>query len=197
MHDTIATYDKAAKAYADKFNGIGSRESDIAHAISLWGGSRRPHVMEWGCGNGRDAAAILRYADTYMGIDASKEMIALARVQVPRALFEVADMNTCDIPNGIDIVFAFASLLHCSKDQIQTLLERTHERLGTGGIVYISLKHGSYHGRIVTDEHGPRTFYFYDEEDMHSMTARLYDMVHYNAHVHNGVDWLTCAIKKK
>jgi trans-aconitate methyltransferase len=196
MHDTIATYNKAAKAYAEKFNGIGSRESDVASAVLLWGGARRPKVVEWGCGNGRDAAVILRYADSYVGIDASEEMISLARAQVPEAMFKVADMNTFIIPEDTDVVFAFASLLHCSRDQMRALLQATHQRLQKDGLIYVSLKRGAYEERIVTDQYGPRTFYFYDEEDMHSLTEGLYAVTHYTAHVHNGIDWLTCALKK-
>ncbi len=197
MQETIQTYNKAAHAYAQKFNTIGSRTEDVQMALALWGGDHEPRVIEWGCGNGRDAEAILAHTRAYIGIDASTEMIRLAQQQTPSAQYVVADMLTYSIPAQTDVIFAFAALLHASKEELRQLLVDTHERLATGGIVYISLKKAPYEGRVITDSFGPRLFYFYELSDIEEVTHDLYEIIHYDEQQVQGVAWFTCAIRKK
>src|SRR5690606_13277008 len=123
MNTTIDTYNKAASAYADKFNGIGSRREDIERAFTLRNKDSECAVVEWGCGNGRDAQVILEHTSQYIGIDASEEMIVLARQGLPDAEFSVADIASFDLPPDTDIVFAFASLLHFSKSENRAILQ--------------------------------------------------------------------------
>lgn len=85
---TVETYNKAARAYAEKFARIGSRADDIERTFAAWGGEKDPSVLELGCGDGRDALEICKRTKKYIGIDASKEMIAIAREEVPpRSIF--------------------------------------------------------------------------------------------------------------
>lgn len=197
MNATIDTYNKAAQAYADKFNSIGSRREDIERAFALRNKNSECSVVEWGCGNGRDAQVILEFTHTFTGIDASEEMIALAKEALPEADLRVADIATFEIALGTDIIFAFASLLHCSKDAFTAILASVHPKLSQEGILYISLKRAPYEERIVTDEYGPRTFYFYERADIEEVSAGLYEVIWYDEQLLKGVEWLTVALRKK
>jgi trans-aconitate methyltransferase len=197
MDETIETYNKAAEAYAEKFNSIGSRQHDIERAIQLWGKMKKPAVVEWGCGNGRDAAVICEFSSSFVGIDASSEMIRLAQTDLPDIHFEVADIGTYETPANTDIIFAFASLLHFDKVAVRSILKRAHAKLNDEGLVYISLKQAPYEERIVTDTYGDRVFYFYERKDMDDLAEGLYEIVHYEEKELKEVQWLTCGLKKK
>lgn len=194
---TINTYDKAASTYAQKFNTIGSRRGDIERAFSLLG--KQPEessVVEIGCGNGRDAAVITEFTKRFVGIDASKEMIQLAREYLPNVDFQVADIAEFDIPQETDIVFSFASLLHFSKEEIQEILHVYYKRLSDNALVYISLKRAPYEKRVIEDEFGPRVFYFYEKVNIRKFTEDLYELVYYDEQIRKEVDWLTAVLRK-
>ncbi len=193
---TVDTYNKAARAYADKFDTIGSRRTDIERAFALRNKGSECSVVEWGCGNGRDAQVILEFTSRFIGIDASAAMIALAKESLPDADLRVADIRAFEIPQDTDIIIAFASLLHLNKEAVTVILSETHPRMAQEGIVYISLKRAGYEERIVTDEHGPRVFYFYERKDIEEMIRGLYEVIWYEEQLLKGVEWLTVALRK-
>src|SRR5580765_3199784 len=109
---TVNTYNQSAEKFVEYFAGIGSREEDINRAFELAGHPQNPSVLELGCGDGRDAKVILERTNRYRGTDISEAFISLARQNVPNGRFEVADMVDDTYSEELDIVFAFASLLH-------------------------------------------------------------------------------------
>src|SRR3989344_3064103 len=106
-------YDQHAEVLAKKYADIGPRTSDIDLAFSLLTTPTPWHVLELGCGAGRDTTDILRYASHYTGIDFSAKMIELAQKTHPSTPFVIGDMVILPFPPDLDIAFAFASLLHC------------------------------------------------------------------------------------
>lgn len=94
---TIQTYNSHAAHFAEKFDNLGVRRVDIDKTFSLMD-KRNLSVFEIGCGNGRDASYILTKTSHYLGIDASVELIELARQRVPGGQFEVADAVTYVFP---------------------------------------------------------------------------------------------------
>ena len=63
--------------------GIGSRIDDIDNALSLAKMPTGAHVIELSCGDGRDAAEILKRVSDYIGIDPSVGLLNLARQSNP------------------------------------------------------------------------------------------------------------------
>ena len=167
---TIETYDKSIFAHASKFDEIGARTEDIKRAFSYIN-KLNPKVIEIGCGNGRDTKEIINYTNNYLGIDLSSEMIKLAKENVPEAKFKLADLETFPFPNKVDIIFAFASLLHSDRESIGDILEKAYRKLNYGGVFFISLKHDKYHKEIIDKEgHGPKTYYFYSPKEIEELS---------------------------
>ena len=193
---TIDAYNKAAAAYAKKFNEIGSRANDVTRGFSYFK-RENPKVLELGCGNGRDAKEILKFTNNYLGIDASEEMIKLAKEYLPNAKFLVADAEEFDYPQNLDIIFAFASLLHFNRDSIKKILEKAHAAFNAEGIFYISVKKDNYHEKIKNDEFGSRTFYFYTEQDFRELAAGKFDVVYVDEQNLRGTEWLTVVLQKQ
>ncbi|MBP6881292.1 MAG: class I SAM-dependent methyltransferase [Candidatus Pacebacteria bacterium] len=193
--ETIATYDRAAKAYAEKFAGIGPRVSDIEVALAAFG-KENPQVLELGCGDGRDAVEICKRTDNYFGIDASKEMVMLAREKVPNGTFSVENIDTFPFTAPVDVIFAFASLLHVPKEVFERVLQKAYVTIPSGGIFYLSLKEGRYTGaEVVKDEWGERLFYYYEEGDIRDM-AQEYEIMFLEKYLIGHTKWIRAMLRK-
>lgn len=91
-------------------------------------------VLDLGCGTGRPVAAGLATVHSYLGVDASPEMVELAQQNVPDGQFQVADMTALDLPeNGFDAVVAFYSIVHVPRDDQPALFSRIRSWLRPGG----------------------------------------------------------------
>lgn len=164
--ETVATYDKSAKALAAKFDSLGARIADITETFDLVK-KANSRVFEIGCGNGRDAAEILKRTNDYLGIDISEELIKLAKEKVPQGRFEVADIVSFALPQNLDIVFALASLIHLNKEDFEATLGKIFAALNPSGVARISLKYSeSYQEVTKEDEFGTRTYYHYSDQDI-------------------------------
>lgn len=175
---TVETYNKSAKELAEYFRGIGSREKDIDLAIKLAGQPNNPMILEIGCGDGRDAKEILKRTKYYKGFDISNKLVEIAREYVPGASIEVADAVNYDYPDKLDVVLAFASLLHLNKSDVKTVLKKVHKALKKGGTFMISLKLAdSYKEEVKEDKFGARMFYFYNPQIIEELAGPDYKVV--------------------
>lgn len=203
---TIKTYTESAQSLAEYYDRTDPRSDDIDKAMSLWGRQYPPVVVEIGCGSGRDAQEILKHTPYYLGFDISPGMVDRARSVLfggvvmlgdVRYAFEAADQtpNGPFIPDGIDIIFSFASLLHSDEDEVTGVLQDAAHKLTTGGIFYISLKlgEGSFYQ---DDEYGTRVFYLYTPERIKQMAGDLYESVHEDYQTIGSTEWFTIALKK-
>ena len=194
---TIDTYNRSAKELAEYFKGIGPRVKDIDLAFQLVGMPQNARVLEIGCGDGRDAKDIVSKAGWYLGFDVSKELIKLAQKHVPEASFQVADATDFDYPENLDIVFAFASLLHLDKNEVKAVLRRVHASLNPGGVFYISLKERpSYSQEIKNDQYGSRKFYFYNLKVISELAGKDYAVVAHSQKTIGTTDWFEVALRK-
>lgn len=193
---TEETYDNAAEGYSKRYAEIGARTNDVSKVFS-YVEKENPVVMEIGCGNGRDAASILEHTNNYTGIDISAGMLAIAQKALPKANFVKADVATYDFPKCIDIIFAFASLLHISKEELHTILAKIHESLNEKGVVFISLKKGShYEERVVEGQYGKRQFFYYSKNDVLEAAGGLFTEFWYDEQDREE-QWFTLILQKK
>jgi SAM-dependent methyltransferase len=168
---TIDTYNATAERMSEKFKSQGARVSDINETFALCG-KENPIVLEIGCGSGRDAAEICKRTNSYLGVDISEEFIKIAQRDVPNGKFIVADIENFEFPTKLDIVFAFASLLHVPKESLRAILKKTFDALNTGGVIRISLKYADFYQESTKrDEFGIRTYYLYSQEDLRELLA--------------------------
>jgi len=192
---TVETYNKNAKELARKFDQIGVRVSDVEEIFALVN-KENPNVLELGCGNGRDAQEIVKRTDAYCGVDISEELIKLAKEKVPEARFELGDVSAYELPKDLDIVFAFASLIHITKEEFKELLKRLYNALNKGGVTRISLKYSSEYKEVTqNDEFGTRTCYLYSEGDIKEI-ADKFEVLKSEIIESKDVKWLEVILKK-
>lgn len=195
---TIDTYNNSAQALADKFDDLGARVDDVKEGFSYLR-KDSPNVLEIGCGNGRDAKEILKYVNSgsYLGIDISEELIKIARKNVSEGKFEIKDIESYSFSRGIDIIFAFASLIHSDAVKLGKIFDKAHESLNKGGIFCISMKYGKYEESTKEDKFGVRTYYFYDKKTIGNLIEGKYEILKEQIHDLNGQTWMEMILRKK
>ena len=193
---TIETYNKSAFALANKFDSLGARITDIEEVFNLLK-KDSAKVLEIGCGNGRDAKEILKWTNDYLGIDVSTELIKLAQSKVPDAMFQVSDVTSFKFPSDLDVVFAFASLIHVNKEELKIILQNIYESLNSPGIVRISLKYSDEYTEVTQeDEFGIRTYYHYSKTDIEEL-AHNFSIVKNDILDFGKQKWLEVMLLKK
>lgn len=164
--DIREAYETAATTYRKKYAAIPPRTDDVDHGFSFLA-KENPFVIEIGCAYGREAAYILTKTSRYIGIDIAQPFIDMACTEVPEGEFQCVNVMNFTFPERIDAVFAFASLLHSPKADVEKILERAAYALNSGGIIYLSLKRrAEYSTAIEADELVSRRFYYYTREDI-------------------------------
>lgn len=100
------------------------------------------HILDLGCGSGRDSNAFREMGYDVTSVDGCAEIAAWASVFTGH-LVVVKTFHEIDYKEEFDGVWASASLLHCHFRQLQSALERIMASLKSGGVAYMSFKWGS------------------------------------------------------
>jgi trans-aconitate methyltransferase len=188
-------YDEAVVVYREKYAQLPARTEDIDLTRS-YTEVAQPRVLEIGCAYGREAQYILQKTPHYTGIDISQSYIDMARQEVPAGTFVCADVHAYEFPSGIDMVFAFASLLHSDKESMQDMLLRLHPQLSPNAVIFLSLKRREEYGSdLVTDGHTQRKFYYYTRQTILELCDGLYSEVFYDEQLLKE-PWFTMILKK-
>lgn len=113
---TLCYYNQNAKAFVQDKKDVPF--SDIQNRfLSLL----KPHarILDLGCGSGRDALAFMKAGFATETADGSEEMVRLCRkagINARQMLFEELDAK-----DAYDGIWACASLLHCTKDELKQI----------------------------------------------------------------------------
>ncbi len=112
------------------------------------------HILDAGCGSGRDARNFLDHGYRVTAFDASAELAALATGHsgLPVSVLRFQDI---DWTQAFDGIWACASLLHVPAADLSASLRRLEDALKPAGVLYTSFKYGQgereYHRRRFTD----------------------------------------------
>lgn len=112
------------------------------------------HVLDLGCGSGRDTKHFLEKGYQITAIDGSEELCLKASeytgIDVIKKDF--FDIDEVDVYDGI---WACASMLHVERKRLPMLIHKLGRALKPGGILYMSFKYGDFDdfrdGRHFTD----------------------------------------------
>ena len=154
---SISYYDANAEAYFNDTVGAdvsALRKRFLAHVLP--GG----HILDAGCGSGRDTRAFAEAGYRVTAFDASAEMVKRAAAYTGLVVTQMTfdDMAWIDEFDGI---WACATLLHVPRDKLSSTFARFARALRRGGVWYLSVKHGT-DDRVV----GARTFTDMTEQEM-------------------------------
>lgn len=144
MHDaqTIGFYDGEARKYAARYGY--SNSPNLNRFLEIL--QPAAHILELGCGSGRDAAAMLARGFQVDPTDGSPEMAAEASRRLDRPVRALL-FDELDSVDRYDGVWANACLLHEPVANLPDVLARIHRALRAGGWFYASYKAGQGEGR--------------------------------------------------
>ena len=139
---TIGYYDRMAKSYRD-----GTRDHDVSqnHAALLEAIESEPPfcILDLGCGPGRDLCYFKSLGHEAVGLDGSKELVAMAR-RVSGCEVLHQDFLALDLPeNRFYGVFANASLFHVPSQELPRVLRQLHASLKPDGVLFCSNPRGN------------------------------------------------------
>lgn len=107
--------------------------------------SSAAHILDFGCGSGRDTKAFLDQGYQVEAIDGSEELCKLASrytgIQVRHMLFQ--ELSAVSEYDGI---WACSSILHLTRDELLDVMRKMVTALKPGGIIYTSFKYGTFSG---------------------------------------------------
>ena len=125
------------------------------------------HILDAGCGSGRDTKAFLERGYRVTAIDASPELARLATIFTGHPC-ENLSFQEMKFREEFDGIWACASLLHVPKSEMNDLMPRFIQALKPGGVFYISLKEGEG-DRVAEDG---RFFSYYTADSFRELLAR-------------------------
>jgi RimJ/RimL family protein N-acetyltransferase len=128
-----ASYDQIADRWLD-VSTYGFRQVERAIAFVKHKGV----ALDVGCGTGRCLNLLTRYGFATDGVDASAEMIALARRHHPEARLFQADICGWELPRPYDLIVAWDSVWHVPLDRQAAVLSKLCRGLSAGGVFVFS-----------------------------------------------------------
>jgi SAM-dependent methyltransferase len=194
-----AAYDKSVAQFSHHYDQIGPRDGDIELAFALAGNPAQASVLEIGCGNGRDAKAIMQRTGDYTGIDTSEKMIAIARNRLPEGNFTQISANDFDYPGPYDVVFAFAPFRHMNLEEVTDVLHAVSRSLRQGGVLYVSSNYGPKYEQVEQPSPvgGTRQIFTYNSDILHKHAPTNLKRVYQLRDRVDGQEWFEVVFQKK
>ncbi len=142
MHKTIDYYDQNADKFVSRTLSVEFTEVQDKFLSYIPNGGV---ILDFGCGSGRDAKYFLSKGYSVVAIDGSEKLCKIATeitgISVRNMLFTDLDEN-----EKYDGIWACASILHLTKEDLLNVLKKMSFALKNKGYIYSSFKHGDYEG---------------------------------------------------
>lgn len=167
MDRTINYYNNNAKNFSDNTQNADMGLIQDKFLELLNSGA---HILDFGCGSGRDTKYFLKNGYHVTAMDGSEELCRLAGaftgIAVKKRMFqELEDVNVYD---GI---WACASILHLPRTELLPVIKKMCAALKENGVIYASFKYGSFEG-----ERGGRFFTDFTEADFKEFISDIQEL---------------------
>ena len=138
---TLAHYEQRAEQFA-----TGTRDHDVSQNIAALlrhiEAAAPFTILDFGCGPGRDLAALARLGHTAVGLEGTAAFAAMARDQTRCEVWQ-QDFLRLDLPNErFDGIFANAALFHVPSQELPRVLRQLHATLKPRGVLFSSNPRG-------------------------------------------------------
>ena len=139
---TIADYNSRAIQFME-----GTRDHDVTQnqtALLQNIGTAKPwHLLDIGCGPGRDLKSFSAMGHQVVGLDGSAEFCTLAREQSGCDVWQQDFLDLTLPDNNFDGIFANASLFHIPTQELARVLSELFNAMKMGGALLSSNPHGA------------------------------------------------------
>lgn len=139
---TLDYYDRHADEFVARTAGVDMHEVYGPFLALVPSGG---HILDAGCGSGRDSLEFLARGCRVTAFDGSAELAKRASERTGLSVYHLT-FDMISWQNEFDAVWACASLLHLPRPDISVALKRLAAALKPGGALFASLKAGIYEG---------------------------------------------------
>lgn len=155
------------------------------------------HILDVGCGSGRDSKTFIDNGFRVTAMDGSQALCALAQKHIKQPVLHKSflDINWQEKFEG---VWACASLLHCSPQELPIVFKKINAALKPSGWLYTSFKFGSGYR-----QEGQRYFLDMNEASFKKLLNNYSELtiekiwLSSDRRTHNTTQWLNALIQKK
>jgi len=202
MKKTLVYYESHAKQLSKRYE---SAKVDNIHSALLKTFPSKSHLLEIGCGSGRDASFMHQNGYDILAIDGSREMIAEAKRLHPELAKRLQAVMIPDKlsfePSSFDGIYSIATLMHLEENAIDHAIGEITTILKPGGKFFFSVS-------IQRDDVNTQGK---DAKGRHFTTMSADEWIacceKYGLHLEHteiaadgldrdGIVWLTCVMKK-
>ena len=103
------------------------------------------HILDFGCGSGRDSKCFINKGFQVTAIDGSIELCKYASKLTGLYVKHMYFQELCDI-DVYDAIWACSSILHLPYSDLKDVMAKMIVALKQNGIIYTSFKYGKYEG---------------------------------------------------
>ena len=167
---TLAFYDKGAQAYFQQTVGVDMSATRARLTGRLPAGA---HVLDAGCGSGRDSLAFLAEGVRVTAFDGCAELASLASLHIGQPVL-VRRFEELDFGTEFDGIYASASLLHLDDAALDDAMRRLFSSLKPPGRMLVSFKFGE---GVRTDSASGRFFNDMNESRLRALIERANGIV--------------------
>jgi len=138
---TLGHYNSVAESFRE-----GTRDHDVSQNIDALlrhiHGPAPLHILDFGCGPGRDLQTFARMGHVAVGLDGSQAFARMARQDSGCEVWQ-QDFLQLDLPTErFDGIFANAVLFHIPVQELPRVLKQLHATLKPGGVLFSSNPRG-------------------------------------------------------
>lgn len=134
----VAGYGESAASYDDVANPLKLAEETVVH--ELIAGYPVGRALDAACGTGRHAEYLASLGHDVIGVDATPEMLSVAKTKVPSGQFEVGRLESLPLAdNSVDLAVCSLGLAHCA--DLRQPLRELGRVVRRGGAVILSDLH--------------------------------------------------------
>ncbi len=163
MNQTIDYYNNHARDFCD--STLHADMSDCRDRFTSYLPARA-HILDAGCGSGRDSKAFKEEGFHVTAMDASWKLCEKAEKLLQQHV-QCLTFEELSFADEFDGIWACASLLHVARTDMDDVLARLRKALKENGILYASFKYGR--GERTA---GGRFFNDYDEASLRETLER-------------------------
>jgi SAM-dependent methyltransferase len=164
---TIDYYNRHARQFYDSTVGA---DMGALHAPFLALLPPAGHILDAGCGSGRDSWYFTEQGYRVTAFDGAEELVALSSQLLGRPVLRLTFQEVA-WSEEFDGIWACASLLHVPRADMDDALGRLTRALKPGGAMFLSFKYGDRE-----EERDGRLFNSYDESAFRRLLSRQTDL---------------------